>query len=555
MEKLGLKVAVAVTLAMMGGEGMVSAAEQSVVLGSCTYTISVPSGSTIWNVGSTGTIQWFKAGTCSQRVDLDLWRDGQRVTSIATNQQSNGIYNWSLPSYLRTALEYRVRVRDRDDQYSEGYSQQFTILNPRYCGFRITVPGAGDSWQRGGLETIRWNRAGTCTSPVDLHLLRNGAQIAEIAIRTSDVGTFNWTVPEQLVEGGGYAIRIRDSNDHNSYDVSDPFTIGESASPCSYGVTNPRATSVWHLGEERAVTWRSEGECGARVDLDLLLAGEQVEEIAEGLLDGGSYVWSIPTTLELSSEYAVRVSSDDDGSIFDVSETFSIQEPIITDRTYWLDAAAKISGQAGSQWRTDLALKNSTVESADVEIRLMGDGSGSLNTAVAGGSQRAFEDLLGLMGVEGKGWLQVVSSQPLVASGRIYNQGDAGSYGQFVAGVEEGGGLDAGSAGYLIQLRQSVDAFRTNLLVTNTSDAAAAVRITLYDSAGTDLISYRVNLDPHGQFHDLAPFERRAERPDLGWGFAGVEVLEGASILVSASVIDSRTNDATTIPIAVGSGP
>jgi hypothetical protein len=50
---------------------------------------------------------------------------------------------------------------------------------------------------------------------------------------------------------------------------------------------------------------------------------------------------------------------------------------------------------------------------------------------------------------------------------------------------------------------------------------------------------------------DLEPYKNRAGRPNLGWGFAVVEALEGEGLLVSASVIDSKTNDPTTIPIIV----
>ena len=77
---------------------------------------------------------------------------------------------------------------------------------------------------------------------------------------------------------------------------------------------------------------------------------------------------------------------------------------------------------------------------------------------------------------------------------------------------------------------------------------AASARITLFDSAGEELLRYRIDLDPMELFQDLEPYRRRASRPDLGWGFASVEVLEGTSVLVSASVIDARTNDATTVP-------
>jgi hypothetical protein len=48
---------------------------------------------------------------------------------------------------------------------------------------------------------------------------------------------------------------------------------------------------------------------------------------------------------------------------------------------------------------------------------------------------------------------------------------------------------------------------------------------------------------------DIEPFKTRADAPDVGWGFARVLVVSGNGIVTSASVVDSRTNDATTIPM------
>jgi hypothetical protein len=48
---------------------------------------------------------------------------------------------------------------------------------------------------------------------------------------------------------------------------------------------------------------------------------------------------------------------------------------------------------------------------------------------------------------------------------------------------------------------------------------------------------------------DTSSFADQVNSPDVGWGFAKVEVIRGSGILCSASVIDSRTNDPTTIPM------
>lgn len=519
--------------------------------GACTYSVMVPGSGDIWHTGSAASIHWSASGTCSDRVDIDLLRSGEWVMGIATNQLNNGSATWMVSSSLRSALDYQVRVRDRDDE-SFGLSREFTISNAAYCGYRVTQPAEGDTWYRETSHTVRWNRAGTCSSPVDLHLMRQGVEVAIIAESTGDDGAFTWTVPADAPPGGGYGIRVRDSSDWNSYDVSDGFAIADEPQ-CSYQVNEPTEGATWRMGETHDILWSSSDGCGASVDIALLLAAEEVATIAAGLEDAGTYSWTVPSDLEASDAYQVRVAAGSDPATFDVSPQFRIEPPVEPpeEHVYWVEIASHQAGQAGSIWRTDVVARNLSEADAEVEIRLRGAGGGTLPAAIAGGAQAAFEDVLGQMGVDGKGWLEITANRPLLVSGRIYNLGDEGTFGQYLEGYAAGGGLVPGLVGTLLQLRQQEGEFRTNLGFTNPNETAAAVQVTLYDGGGTELIRYRVDLQPRALVQDLEPYVRRASRPDLGWGFGTVEVLEGGPVLISASVVDSRTNDATTVPVKV----
>ena len=219
------------------------------------------------------------------------------------------------------------------------------------------------------------------------------------------------------------------------------------------------------------------------------------------------------------------------------------------DHVYWLDTAAHLPGLFGSLWRTDVVARNTGTEDVAVEFKLHGsDGVMGISTTVGAGDQGVFVDLVGLMEYDGKGCLEVVSSGPMQVSGRIYNEAEEGTFGQYVEAYESGDGLGAGESASLLQLRQREGFFRTNISVTNTGNETASVRIHLHDSDGVHLKQYALNLGPGRLIQDAEPFKRRANRPDLGWGFAVVEVISGSDVLVSASVVDSRTNDATTIP-------
>ncbi len=134
-------------------------------------------------------------------------------------------------------------------------------------------------------------------------------------------------------------------------------------------------------------------------------------------------------------------------------------------------------------------------------------------------------------------------------SGRTYNRLDEGTFGQYVEAHRLGDGLLAGEVASFLQLRQQEGEFRTNFSITNISTELATIRIRLFHESGELLKEYPLQVERESLLHDPEPFKRRADRPNLGWGFAEIEVVSGTGILASASVVDSRTNDATTVPL------
>jgi hypothetical protein len=217
---------------------------------------------------------------------------------------------------------------------------------------------------------------------------------------------------------------------------------------------------------------------------------------------------------------------------------------------YWSEMAGHTPGQAGSQWRTDLVARN--LESSTASLRfILHQAAGNLEATgtVNGGSQKAFEDLTATMGgASNIGALEICSDRPLLVATRIFNQADAGTYGQSYDGRVADLGYSVGQTISLIGLRQKTDAYRSNLVVTNGGTTEAQVTINLFDSTGKSLNAYTLTVPAGTGLQDLEPFKNRANAPDLDWGYATVTVLKGTNVLSSASLIDMKTNDPTTIP-------
>lgn len=221
-----------------------------------------------------------------------------------------------------------------------------------------------------------------------------------------------------------------------------------------------------------------------------------------------------------------------------------------TPYVYWTEIAGHAPGNAGSQWRTDLVTRNLGTQNAALKFVFHAPAGNIEGTAsVAGSGQKGFEDIVGTLGATNAiGALEICSDQPLLVMGRIFNDaGETGTFGQNVDGHVADLGYSTGQTVSLIGLRQS-NVYRSNIIVTNGGKAEAQVSIALFDAEGTSLTTYSLTIPPGQVINDTEPFVKRANKPDLGWGFATVTVLKGTNIRTMGSLVDRRTNDPTTIP-------
>jgi len=90
-------------------------------------------------------------------------------------------------------------------------------------------------------------------------------------------------------------------------------------------VTSPTNQSHWVGEESRLITWTD--NITGNVNIELFKGGSIEASIASDVT-GNSYDWTIPNTLTEGIDYTIKVSSVDNGSIFDFSEDFEIVMPL-----------------------------------------------------------------------------------------------------------------------------------------------------------------------------------------------------------------------------------
>ena len=277
------------------------------ILGDPSITVQTPNGGETFFRTRNHSIIW--TDNIPENVNIDLFRAGNFLRSIATNVPSNGNFEWTVPGDVALANNYRVRIRSVADSLIRDLSDNdFTIANNDTI--RVTAPNGGEAIVRGTTFTIRW-QTNITSGNVIIELLQNNNFLGVINPSVpATQGSFDWIVSTTLGVGQeGYRIRIRTA-DNRAVDVSDnDFRLLSQ----QFALTNPLGGQELFLGFGYDITWVT--NLPGNVRIDLFRGSVLLRNIANNV-SGNIFRWIVPTDLLPSSDYRIRVTNLTDETRF-----------------------------------------------------------------------------------------------------------------------------------------------------------------------------------------------------------------------------------------------
>lgn len=151
-----------------------------------------------------------------------------------------------------------------------------------------------------------------------------------------------------------------------------------------------------------------------------------------------------------------------------------------------IPVAGRLSGAAGTTWRTDLTISNPSRNfglTGDIIFHADGGGEQRQTFTLAPMASAQYRDLIATLGYDvARGVLRIVSTErPVVARARIYNVGHpAGEFGQDVPAIP----IESLSQRSVVAALSSADGNRTNLGVSNPHGTTASISVSWYDGDG-----------------------------------------------------------------------
>lgn len=239
------------------------------------------------------------------------------------------------------------------------------------------------------------------------------------------------------------------------------------------------------------------------------------------------------------------------GHEFTVEQAGRVGDPF----TYRVAGVAHLSGVGGSEWRTSLCVTNASPATATLTMTYNAGAASVIRTfRMERFSSHEWEDVaVDLFGrtQPSSGSIEIISWEPILVTARTYNISEAGTFGQFMPGLDDSFSLSEGETGFLPQIRRS-PAFRTNIGFQNRTALPTTVEVRLFAADGTELGNLvEITVPPVGwvQVNDVFT-AAGAGACDLGCAVLTVTT-QGGQVWAYASVVDNRTGDPTTIPLMV----
>lgn len=227
-----------------------------------------------------------------------------------------GIYSENAVG-LTGNMTYYVRAYAKN-QAGTSYGNEKTFVTTASPNISVTMPLAGTKWYTKYTYTIEWSD--NISENVKIELWKAGIYQFDIASSTSSDGTYDWTVPEILVSGTDYQIKVISTNNSGINDISNNFEITET----ELLVNTPAAGDKWIAGEAYTISWTS--NIPENIKIELYQGGILTDTIVGSTANDGSYEYNVPSDITLSDDYTVKILSTINSSVFDESEQFILTD-------------------------------------------------------------------------------------------------------------------------------------------------------------------------------------------------------------------------------------
>jgi len=279
-------------------------------------TVTSPNGGEDWEVGTSHTISWDYKITGN--VKIELYVGSSYNSTIISSTSCDGSYTWNIPANQPSGTNYKVKITSLSNtsiyDFSDGY---FEILPADYI--TVTSPNGGEDWEAGTSHTLTWDY--NITGNVKIELYVGSSYNSTIISSTSCDVSYTWSIPANQPSGTNYKVKITSLSNISIYDFSDDYFEILPSNPNDYvTVYSPNSGESWQAPSQHIIEWGD--DIYENVKIELYKNGFIYFLITNSYPSDGSYPWTVPSNIETSNYYKIKIVSVDNPDIFDFSDEY-----------------------------------------------------------------------------------------------------------------------------------------------------------------------------------------------------------------------------------------
>jgi hypothetical protein len=274
-----------------------------------------PTSSDIWFKGGSYIITW-NSENAGNYVRIELYKSGVYYSTITSSTYNDKWHSWFISSSIPSGTNYQIKITSITNSTIYDFSDYFTIDER---SITITTPSGGETWYRGEKKTITWSSKNAGSFVKIQYKFGSTYSWSTIDSRTSNTGSYEWTIPSHATLSSIYQIKITSNSYSSVYDISSFFTIDERY----IHINTPNRYDTWYPNETHTISWTSKN-AGNSFDIRLVKNDVHCSWIKKDISDSNSYSWTISDVFGSDSTYQVEIRSKQFSSVYDLSEMFSI---------------------------------------------------------------------------------------------------------------------------------------------------------------------------------------------------------------------------------------
>ena len=243
-------------------------------------------------------------------------KDSSEWILFADKVPNTGEFDWKIQDAANG--EIRLRISDARDPNALAADQTdlpFKVL----AAFQIVSPSKGEILFVDSKHQILWETRGRVPSvrlefATPARASENGKEILFQPIEDFwlNTGSYYWTVPDTISER--VWLKISDPREPDAYQITDfPFMIRGRLK-----LELPQDKNYWPVGTAQTLNWKTIGSIGS---VSLAYSnddGKSWKPIADGLINSGSYGWTIP--VDNAPATKIRVTDASNPEVFSENE-------------------------------------------------------------------------------------------------------------------------------------------------------------------------------------------------------------------------------------------